>query len=81
MTTSTQPKGDPLTRAFSAYFSTEGSFAAQPSTGTTGSAVETIDGKDYVVLRNSGGVLAVYRIRTSGVLKRLTRWPKQLEEA
>jgi hypothetical protein len=42
------------------------------------SGVETIDGKDYVVLRNVGGVLAVYRVRTSGALKRLRRWPRDL---
>jgi hypothetical protein len=37
------------------------------------------DGKRYIVLRNVNGILAVYRVRTSGALKRLARWPAALE--
>ncbi len=70
------PKGDPLARAFAAYFRSEGAHAAQPA--NTSDVVE-LDRKEYVVLRNVTGVLAVYRIRTSGVLKRLVRWPSELE--
>ena len=44
------------------------------------SGVEEIDGRSYVVLRNVRGVLAVYRERTDGVLKRLKRWPKELDD-
>lgn len=36
-------------------------------------------GKQYVVLENGDGVLAVYRILNSGVLKQLKRWPAALE--
>ena len=36
---------------------------------------ETVDGFDYCVLRNSRGVLAVYRVRNDGMLKGLKRWP------
>ena len=39
------------------------------------------NGKRYLVLRNVRGVLAVYRVRTSGALKRLVRWPLALESA
>ena len=39
-----------------------------------------VDGKQYVVLENVNGILAVYRVRTSGALKELKRWPKELEE-
>ena len=38
-----------------------------------------LDGKQYVVLHNVNGVLAVYRVRNDGVLKGLKRWPKELE--
>jgi hypothetical protein len=70
------PKGNPVDRAFAAYFRTEGAHAPLPA--NTSDVVE-LDRKEYVVLRNVNGVLAVYRIRTSGVLKRLVRWPSELE--
>jgi hypothetical protein len=38
-------------------------------------------GHDYVVLRNVNGVLAIYRVRNSGALKRLKRLPAGLQEA
>lgn len=44
------------------------------------SQVQTHADKEYVVLRNANGILAVYRIRPSGELKRLRRWPVELEE-
>jgi hypothetical protein len=65
---------DDLTkRAFAAYFRSGGS--AQPSrySGPIAAA-----GKDYVVLHNVNGILAVYRVRNTGALKRLRRWPKEL---
>jgi hypothetical protein len=39
------------------------------------------DGKAYVVLANSYQALGVYRIRPSGYLKLLKRWPKAVEVA
>lgn len=33
------------------------------------------DGKQYIVLDNCRGVLAVYRVRNDGKLKGLKRWP------
>lgn len=77
MTPRTPPIGDPLDRAFAAYFRTEGARAAQPASN---SAVQEHAGKSYVVLRNTDGVLAVYRILNDGALKRLRRWPTELEE-
>ena len=44
------------------------------------SGVQEINGKRYVVLRNLGGILAVYRVRTDGILKGLKRWPKELDQ-
>jgi hypothetical protein len=37
-------------------------------------------GRQYVVLANTHTFLAVYRIRQSGMLKRLRRWPKDIED-
>jgi hypothetical protein len=58
------------TRAFRAYFRSGG--VDQPKSGP---ATTLHDGKQYVVLRNTNGILAVYRIRNDGRLKRLRRWP------
>jgi hypothetical protein len=48
----------------------------QPSNDSN---VMFVGDKLYVVLRNVNGILAVYRVRTDGVLKKLVRWPAQLE--
>ena len=69
---------DDLTRrAMAAYWRTEGEDADIPAND---SGPEDHGGKKYVVLRNARGVLAVYRVRTSGALKRLRRWPAALGE-
>ena len=44
------------------------------------SGVQEVNGKRYVVLRNVNGIMAVYRVRTDGILKGLKRWPKELEQ-
>lgn len=64
---------DDLTkRAMAAYFKfSEG--ADQPSAG--GSGCVEHEGKQYVVLQSVRGLLAVYRVRNDGMLKRLKRWP------
>jgi len=64
-----------LRRAMAAWFRAGGS--DQP--GRDASTIEKAGGKDYVVLRNVNGVLAVYRIRNDGMLKRLRRWPEEIE--
>lgn len=66
---------DDLTRrAFTAYFRTGGT--SQPEVG---SGVVAFDGKQYIVLRDKvRRVLAVYRVRNDGMLKRLRRWPAGL---
>ncbi len=69
---------DELTsRAFAAYFRSESGIVDQPSAADSGPM--ELDGKGYVVLRNVNGILAVYRVRPSGALKRLRRWPHALE--
>jgi hypothetical protein len=65
-------------RALAAYFRSaakQGGSPNQPSTPTNA----TVDGKQYVVLTNKNGILAVYRVRTDGVLKGLVRWPAELK--
>ncbi len=69
--------GDYLNRAMAAYFrNSKSAITPQPSNL---SCEQEHDGKRYVVLRNVNGILAVYRITTSGQLKGLKRWPKELE--
>jgi hypothetical protein len=67
-----------MARATRAYFAAarEGS-ALIPSRSSSG--VEECGGKRYCVLRNVDGVLACYRVRNDGMLKRLRRWPKDIE--
>lgn len=68
-----------LTRALAAYFKFPGeAILDQPSESL--SAVKTHKKKEYVVLANGHRTLAVYRVRTDGVLKRLKRWPSDLDE-
>ena len=77
-----QPKGDPVSRAFAAYFRQPHDFmgaAWSPPQPSSGSGVEEHKGKQYVVLHNVNGVLAVYRIRNNGYLKQLKKWPAALE--
>lgn len=53
--------------------------AQQPAADLSGPA--TAGGQDYIVLRNLGGVLAVYRVLPiSRTLKRLKRWPAALND-
>lgn len=67
-------------RAFRAYFRSAGEHADQPS-NTSG--VETADnGRHYVVLRggrNANGICAVYRVKNDETLKRLERFPADLD--
>ena len=65
---------DYLTRAFAAYF--RSGDKDQPSNSSR--VVEDM-GRGYVVLENLNGVLAVYRIRNDGILRRMKRWPKEIE--
>jgi hypothetical protein len=63
------------TRALAAWFKSGTDEQPYNSSG-----VCTVRGKDYVVLRNERGILAVYRVRTDGILKRLKRWPTALNQ-
>lgn len=64
-------------RAIKAHTGKHG--AQQPAADLSGPA--THGGLDYIVLRNLGGVLSVYRILPlSRTLKRLKRWPAVLND-
>jgi len=49
----------------------------QPS--DSDSTVEEIEGRVYVVLRNVGGILNVYRLTSQGKLRALRRWPAEFK--
>lgn len=66
-------------RALAAYWKAgkENPRLDQPENGA--SHLEDNEGRRYVVLSNVNGTLAVYRLRNDGQLKRLKRWPKEIE--
>jgi hypothetical protein len=72
----TTTNADLIRRAMAGYF--KAGNTKQPSTA---SAVQTVNERSYVVLRSAGDILAVYRVRTDGVLKGLKRWPAALEKS
>jgi hypothetical protein len=73
-TSDTASDSDLTRRAMAAWFRTGGT--EQPGQG---SGVAEVDGRTYVVLENVHGVMAVYRYTTTGQLKRLKRWPEELD--
>lgn len=75
METNVADESDLLRRGFAAYFRSGANI--QPSNG---SGVAELNGKTYVVLLNTNGYLAVYRVRNDGMLKRLKRWPSALDD-
>lgn len=71
----TTEKDDLMRRALAAWFRSGGT--DQPD--SKASAVERHGGLQYAVLRNVRGVLAVYRVRNDGKLKRLVRLPPEVK--
>jgi hypothetical protein len=70
---------DIMKRAMAAYFR-YGDAEEQAQPNAADSCIAEVEGRQYAVLRNVNGVLAVYRVRNDGMLKRLKRWPASLEE-
>ena len=68
---------DLLKRAYSAYFRFADGQPDQPAQSL--SDVRSHQKRKYVVLANSRRTLAVYRVRNDGMLRRMKRWPKQLD--
>lgn len=71
---------DPFQRALAAFYRSAKwpETPMEPSQALSG--MTTLNGLEYVVLRNTHQVLAVYRVRNDGMLKRLLRWPKELND-
>ena len=68
-------------RALGAYYragARSGGIVPQPRTLDSGEW--EYQGKQYVTLGHINGLLAVYRIKPDGSLKRLRRWPKALRD-
>lgn len=64
-------KGDVRRRAFAAWYRFYGQDAAIDSV-----EVVEVGDKYYAALRNTGELVAVFRIRRDFKLKRLFKWPK-----
>jgi len=62
-------------RALAAYFR-DTSSVDQPSGDPER---HTVGGKEYIRLSNIRGTLAVYRVLNNGNLKRLKRWPVEID--
>jgi hypothetical protein len=73
---------DYLPRALAAWYrgSATGASRQYPSEALS-QQVTLADGKSYVLIASRSQVLGVYRIRPSGLLRRLRRWPKAVEAA
>ena len=79
---STTEDYDYVPRALAAWYrgSRTGAARAYPSEAMS-VQVTLPTGKTYVVLANSYQVLGVYRLRPSGFLRLLKRWPKAVAAA
>lgn len=74
--------GDDLTRrAFAAWYRSCKAEGAVPDQPSAGSGVVEHGGRLYVQLHNVNGILAVYRVRNDGMLRRMRRWPQALASA
>jgi hypothetical protein len=71
---------DVMSRAFAAYFKqAKRDRVERVDQPSNTSSVMSAGERDYAVLHNGCGTLAVYRIRNNGGLKRLKRWPAELD--
>ncbi|OUM01644.1 hypothetical protein [Variovorax sp. JS1663] len=55
------------------------STAEVPQQPSDTSGLETVKGREYVVLRNINGILAVYHVRSDGTISELLTWPRELK--
>jgi hypothetical protein len=72
-------KADLLRRAHAAYFrrSARAGSELQEVAGAL-CGVRPLNGRVYVILRNGSGIVAVYRATSDCGLRRLRRWPTEL---
>jgi len=65
-----------ITKVYFQWCRRNGITPSQPSRGN--SSIETHESKNYAVLRNVNGVMAVWKV-TPTRLVRLYRWPKEIK--
>lgn len=70
--------GDLVERALAAYFRHTAAPIDQPCSG--GVKIHEVQGQRYVTVQNSYRLLACYRVRNDGRLKRLSRVPRELQD-
>lgn len=66
-------------RAFVAWYSADEAQAPGHPSPAASHHVR-VAGHEYVALRDGHSLLAVYRLRNDGKLKRLRRWPRELND-
>ncbi|ECX5877003.1 hypothetical protein H0K60_004462 [Salmonella enterica] len=69
---------DILRRALAAYLRSGAADPAFRQPATELCRVEALGGLTYAVIRNVEGLLAVYRVRNDGMLRRMVRPPRAL---
>ena len=69
---------DRAVRAWRSYEKGKGMYPTQPS-GSASQEMTTEDGREYVALANCNGLLAVYRVRPNGTLRRIKRVPHEIQ--
>ena len=52
--------------------------AAVPQQPGAHSGLQTVKGREYLVLRNVNGILAVYHVREDGTIAALLSWPSEI---
>ena len=68
-----------LRRAHAAYFRrSAGARGDLQEVARALCGVRPLNGRVYVILRNGSGIVAVYRATSDGALRRLRRWPTEL---
>jgi hypothetical protein len=74
------PRGDATIRAIAAYYRQPDPAGNHGHPDPVRSGPAKHAGRDYIVVRDQHAVLAVYRVRSwDGVLKRMKRWPIEIE--
>jgi hypothetical protein len=68
-----------MRRAFVAWYSADEAQAPGHPSPAVSHHVR-VAGHEYVVLRAGRSLLAAYRLRNDGKLKRLRRWPRELND-
>jgi len=69
-----------IDRAFAAWFRAgKRAGATSPDIPANDSYLCELAGRRYVILQNINGIMAVYRVKTNGILREMRRWPRELD--